>query len=170
MRFCKAVEEFETTGRPLCEQAGDTTIKYVKYDFSQRGEGFPVESFTFYDPTEFPNREFARYSGGFEGSIDILINDDGSIYPQVSIIQGNKSYSIWDGKKRRGTSGLDLLKMEELDKKQKSQVSTILALLEESLPYMIDQNPNNPTFKSCAEFFGLNPKTADYKSDNSLTL
>ena len=170
MRFCTEIEKFKTTGRPLCEQAGDTIIEYVKDDFSQKGEGFPVESFTFYDPTEFPDREFARYSGGFRCSIDILINEDGSIYPQISIIQGNKSYSIWDGKKRKGTSGLTLLKMEELDEKQKVQIITILDLLEGALPYMIDQNPNNPTFKSCAEFFGLDPKTLDHKSDDPLQL
>lgn len=155
MRFSKEIEHYETVGSPLCEQAGNTIISYVKYDFSHHGEGFPVEHFTFYDPTHFPDKDMARYAGGFTADIDILINDDGSIYPQISIIQGNKSYSIWDGQKRKGNSGLPLLKVEELNEQQKTQIKTVLNLLSEALPTMIEQNPNNPTFNSCIDFFGL---------------
>ena len=155
MRFAKKVEKYRTEGGPLCEQAGNTVISYVKYDFTNRGEGFPVEHFYFYDPTEFPDRDIARYAGGYRASIDILMGEDGSIYPQISIIQGNKSYSIWDGQDRKGNSGLPLLKVEELNEQQKIQIKTVLNLLRGALPTMIEQNPNNPTFRSCANFFGL---------------
>ena len=155
MRFVNEVEKYETVGGPLSEQGNYTIIRYVKYDFNRRGEGFPVEHFSFVDPTEHPDRDIARFSGGYEASIEILMGEDGSIYPQISITQGNKSYSIWDGQKRKGTSGLPLLKTEELNEQQKIQIKTVLNLLSSALPTMIEKNPNNPTFSTCVDFFGL---------------
>ena len=103
-KFPKTIESCAVKGDKLVEPAGQTIIIYSKSDFNINGEGYPVEYFDIYDPTEYTDRDMPRYSGGFHADVTILRNEDGTIYPEISIINGNKSFSVWDGVKRKGTS------------------------------------------------------------------
>lgn len=156
MKFAQILEQYTTTtGEPLYEQANNTTVDYVKYEFSHKGEGFPVESFRLYDSSKFFKKNILRSNNEYMAIIDVLLNQNGSIYPQISIIQGNKSYSIWDGKERKGTSGLRLLQIKELNEQQKMQIKTILNILKGALPRLNQQNTSNQTFNACLKFFDL---------------
>ena len=145
MEFPKVIEEYSVVGESLCQQASKTIIEYEKYDFTRKGAGFPVEFFSLYDEEGL----------GDIVDINILKNKDGSIYPQISVI-GKKSFAIWDGQVRKGTNDiLKLLTVNELTEKQRELIKTVIKVFGEALNQMIQENPNNETFKDCMKFFGI---------------
>lgn len=140
---------------PLTEKSGKTSVTYFRELSERRGEETFIEEIRLVDPTLFPDRDIAKYSGGFSSDVNMLRDENGKLYPQITIIDGPKSFSVWDGKERKGTSGLDLKKMEELEGLDKQRVGKVLEILAEALPELAEKSPNNKTLQECMDFFGV---------------
>ena len=137
---------------PLTKKSSTSTVSYTKYDKNIDGEGYPIEHFSVYDSTLYPDRDLPRYEGGYSAEITILLDADNGIYPQVSILDGNESFSVYDGKTRLGTSGLDLYTVEMLNKKQLKRYKTVVKLLKDALAEFIKLDNTNITFSKCLNF------------------
>jgi len=140
---------------PLTEKAGKTSVTYFRELSERRGEEKFIEEIRLVDPTRFPDRDIATYSGGFRADVSMLRDDKGILYPQISILGDTKAFSVWDGKKRKGTSGLELKTMEELSGEEKERVKRVIEILSETLPEFAEKSPNNKTIQECMSFFGI---------------
>lgn len=161
-RFGECILDEETLkcqASPLTEKSGKTNVTYFRELSERKGEETFIEEIRLVDPTLFPDRDFAKYSGGFSSDVKMLRDENGNLYPQVTIIDGPKSFSVWDNKKRKGTSGLPLKTMEELKGLDKERVEKVLEILAEALPEFVEKSPNNKTLQECMNFFGLQKET-----------
>lgn len=140
---------------PLTEKSGKTSVTYFRELSERRGEEKFIEEIRLYDPSQYPDRDLPTYSGGFRSDVNMLRDENGKLYPQITIIDGQNSFSVWDGKKRKGTSGLPLKTMEELKGLDKERIGKVLEILAEVLPEFEEKSPNNKTLQECMNFFGI---------------
>lgn len=139
---------------PLTEKSKETSVTYFRELSERRGKETFIEKISLVDPTFSPDHDRVTYSGGFEAEVNMIRDENGVLYPQITIYDGPRTFSVWAGNERKG-SGMVLKKMESLKGLDKERVGRVLEILSEVLPKFAEQSPNNKTLQDCINIFGI---------------
>lgn len=164
------LENLKAKGSPLTPFASHSLVTYTKDNFNTKGVGYPTEQFVIVDPTLYGNRMPNEMEDPFSAVVTILRNEDGSAYPQFEINAGYDSFTVWDGTERLGTNTNALYTVDQLNRYQLAQYTTVVSIMKETLPTLCNQSPTNTTLAECATYFDCMEQTQTTKPEQPTQL
>lgn len=155
--WSKVAENVEViSDKRLCEKAGPTRIGYVRYEDEEVGR------FSVSDPTLFPDRDMATYSGGYSADIRVKTREDGTSYPEIFVIDGRNSFVLVQDKDEVDKATFPkIVTKEDLSESELTRIETVESIFTDALGEMAQGNPENAVFQEMKNFYAAQTKVED---------
>lgn len=155
--WSKVAERVEViSDKKLCEKAGPTRIGYVRYEDEEVGR------FSVSDPTLFPDKDMATYSGGYSADIRVKTKEDGTFYPEIFVIDGRDSFVLVQDQDAINKARFPkIVTKEDLTEAELTKIETVESIFIDAIGEMSQTNPENPVFKEMKDFYAAQIKMAD---------